>query len=329
MGPRSRSRDIDSTSRRICSRCPPSKSRSKICPMAQNADVVSTAKPSCEAPRSRRAEANNLPGSSSACCSVCSHPVQKPSSPRRSQGVPAGSSAPAAASCAGTAAAGSGTISGLAHIGQSWRPGRSVLNVLRQLGQRASTAPSSTSVARQRASESLPRRLRDAYLCGAAGTSRRAAPRDPSAANNPLRRRKMRYVYGLALAAAFVFGCSSGSKSTKTASTDQGTSGTVQGTGSTAGTQANTQGTATTSTAGTSANQTGTDTNAQGSASGSMGGQTASGSATTQQQPGQSTGSSTYGSPGSSSSSPTGQSGQSGAGTSRSGSYGTSGTGRS
>src|SRR5438270_10372180 len=98
-----------------------------------------------------------------------------------------------------------------------------------------------------------------------------AAPR-----NNPLRRRKMKYVYGLALAAAFVFGCSSGSKSTRTSSTDQGTSGTVQGTGSTAGTQANTQGTATTSTAGTSNNQTGTDTNAQqGSASGSMGGQTA------------------------------------------------------
>src|SRR5207237_2406188 len=142
---------------------------------------------------------------------------------------------------------------------------------------------------------------------GQPGTSRRAAHRDPSAANNPLRRRKMRYVYGLALAAAFVFGCSSGSKSTKTASTDQGTSGTAQGTGSTAGTQANTQGTATTSTAGASNNQTGTDTNAQGSASGSMGGQTASGSATASDQGQASSGSSTYGSPG--------QSGTSGSGT--------------
>ena len=50
----------------------------------------------------------------------------------------------------------------------------------------------------------------------------------------------MKYAYGLALAAALVFGCSSSSKNTRTSSNEAGAAqaGTVAGTSSTAGTQA-------------------------------------------------------------------------------------------
>src|SRR3954465_9617085 len=46
------------------------------------------------------------------------------------------------------AAAASGTTSSLPQTGQFWRPERSVLNVLRQVGQRASTALLNTSAGR-------------------------------------------------------------------------------------------------------------------------------------------------------------------------------------
>src|SRR5256712_7669873 len=122
-------------------------------------------------------------------------------------------------------------------------------------------------------------------------------PRE-SAAKNPLRRNEMKYAYGLALVAALVFGCSSSSKSTRTSS-NEGKSGTVETTGSTAGTQANAQGTATTSTASSANNNTGTDTNAQGSTSGSMSNQPSSGAATASDQGATS---SAYGTPSSDSS---------------------------
>src|SRR6266436_5614320 len=92
----------------------------------------------------------------------------------------------------------------------------------------------------------------------------------------------MKYAYGLALAAALVFGCSSSKENTRTSSNDTGTTqpGSVSGTGSTAGTQANTQGTSTATTGSTSTNQTGTDTNTQGS----MSNQPSSSSATADNQ---------------------------------------------
>lgn len=75
----------------------------------------------------------------------------------------------------------------------------------------------------------------------------------------------MRYVYGLTLAAALIFGCSSSSKSTRTTSNENpsGTpqSGSIEGTASTAGTAANTTGTATASSAQTSNNNLPADNN--------------------------------------------------------------------
>ncbi len=75
----------------------------------------------------------------------------------------------------------------------------------------------------------------------------------------------MKYVHGLTLAAALIFGCSSGDKSTRTASNDNpsGTpqSGSIEGTGSTAGTAANTQGTATATTGQTSTSTVPADNN--------------------------------------------------------------------
>ncbi len=75
----------------------------------------------------------------------------------------------------------------------------------------------------------------------------------------------MKYVHGLTLAAALIFGCSSGNKSMRTASNDNPTatpqSGSVEGTGSTAGTAANTQGTATASTGQTSISSVPADNN--------------------------------------------------------------------
>src|SRR6266481_2695101 len=90
----------------------------------------------------------------------------------------------------------------------------------------------------------------------------------------------MKYAYGLALAAALIFGCSSSSKSTRTASSsDTGTtqSGSVSGTGSTAGTHGS-------STYGQSGTGSTGSQGSMGSSSGSMGSSGASGSASASDQ---------------------------------------------
>src|SRR5438552_18609610 len=85
----------------------------------------------------------------------------------------------------------------------------------------------------------------------------------------------MKYAYGLALAAALVFGCGSSNKNTRTASNDSGTpqSGSVAGTASTAGTQTNPpEGATSANTGSTAQNQ------------GSMGNQPSSSSSTASNQ---------------------------------------------
>ena len=136
----------------------------------------------------------------------------------------------------------------------------------------------------------------------------------------------MKFSFPFALTAALIFGCSSASKSTRTAGNDTGTtqSGSIEGTQGTAGGANGTQSTASTGTSaqtsGQSANtSTGTDTNAQGSASTPNSGSTSS---TYGQNGGSGSASANTGSTGS-----TGSMGTAGNTGSTSGSAGNSGSG--
>src|ERR1041384_17823 len=142
----------------------------------------------------------------------------------------------------------------------------------------------------------------------------------------------MKLTYGLALAAALVFGCSHGNSNTKTASNENPTGmtqpGSIEGTGSTAGVQGNTAGTATASNTQTSKNAVPSDSNAQPSnTAGSTSPSDTSSSTASNNNPSSQSGS-TYGQSGSSSSSGTASSGQIGStyGQNNTGSTGQSGT---
>src|SRR3954463_12409383 len=132
----------------ICSRWAARNRCSTNCPTTAKALAVRTANPTCAALRSTRADAKSREGSNSACVTVLAHALGNPSSPRRSHGVPRGPDGSSGGRVCGTAGrtpgVTSGTTSGLPQTGQTCRPGRSVLNVFRQLGQRASTRSSST-----------------------------------------------------------------------------------------------------------------------------------------------------------------------------------------